>query len=276
MTTSPDRIEIMVVAMAREVRNGDLWAQGIATPMTAAALMLAKRTHAPKALIGYAIGNSLSDRAGPLSITRVEELTLTGCLKRWSFAEATRELLPHQNPHEYLRPAQIDPTGATNNVCLGPWEKPKVRLPGCGGIADVTPYSRTARLYVPRHSPKVLVPSLDFRSGVGHLSREERHLAGVTGPGPLKLFTDLGVFHWPGGSMEILTLHPGVKADEVVAQTGFALPAPDKVKVTAEPTADELRVLREEIDPYRLRDLESLGTKERLVKLAQVIRAEMR
>ena len=138
--SAPNRIEIMVVAMAREVQSGDFWAQGIATPMTAAALMLAKRAHAPGALIGYAIGNSISDRAGPLSITRVEELTLTGCLRKWSFTDATREFLPHLNPHEFLRPAQIDPTGATNNICLGPWEKPKLRLPGCGGIADVTPF----------------------------------------------------------------------------------------------------------------------------------------
>lgn len=272
----PSRIETMIVAMSREVHSGDCWAQGIATPMTAAALMLAKRTHAPGALLGYAIGNSFSDRAGPLSITHVEELTLTGCLRKWSFTDATREFLPHLNPHEYLRPAQIDPTGATNNICLGPWEKPTLRLPGCGGIADVTPYSKTARLYVPRHTAKVLVPRLDFRSGVGHLGKEERQMAGVTGPGPLKLFTDLGVFHWPGTTMEILTLHPGVTADEVTKNTGFAVPIPADIKLTAAPTAEELRLLREEIDPNGLRDLESLNTRERLVRLAQVLRAEAR
>jgi acyl CoA:acetate/3-ketoacid CoA transferase beta subunit len=271
---SLSRIDTMIVAMAHEVKNGEFWAQGIATPMTAAALMLAKRTHAPKAMLGYAIGNSTSDRSGPLSITRVEELTLTGCLKRWSFADATREFLPFQNPHEFLRPAQVDATGATNNICLGPWEKPKVRLPGCGGIADVTPYSRTARLYVPRHNAKTLVAQLDFRSGMGHLSREERDLSGVVGPGPRALFTDLGVFHWPGGTMEILALHDGVTVDEVVASTGFTIPVPGEIKRTRKPSDEELRILREEIDPNGLRELESLGTRERMVKLAAVLAAE--
>lgn len=271
---SASRIDTLIVAMAREVQNGDCWAQGIATPMTAAALMLAKRTHAPKALLGYAIGNSFSDRSGPLSITQVEKLTLTGCLRKWSFTDATREFLPHLNPHEYLRPAQIDPTGATNNICLGPWEKPTLRLPGCGGIADVTPYSRTARLYVPRHTAKVLVPQLDFRSGVGRLSKEDRQMAGVTGPGPLKLFTDLGVFHWPGSTMEIFSLHPGVTGEDVTRNTGFPVPIPADIKITPAPTDEELRLLREEIDPHGLRELESLNTRERLVRLAQVLRAE--
>lgn len=276
MTAS--RIETMIVAMAREVKDGEFWAQGIATPMTAAALMLAKRTHAPNAMLGYAIGNSTSDRSGPLSITRVEDLTLTGCLRRWSFADATREFLPFQNPHEFLRPAQLDATGATNNVCLGPWDRPKLRLPGCGGIADVTPYSRTARLYVPRHNAKTLVAQLDFRSGVGHVGREERDLAGVFGPGPRALFTDLGVFHWPGAgtTMEILTLHDGVTVDEVVSCTGFPIPVPADIKRTPPPAESQLALLREEIDPNGMRDLEALGTRDRLVKLAAILAAERR
>ena len=67
---------------------------------------------------------------------------------------------------------------------------------------------------------------------------------------------------------------PGVKAEEVTANTGFPVPVPAEIKVTATPTAEELRLLREEIDPNGLRDLESLGTRERLVRLAQVLRAE--
>src|SRR5207249_2300880 len=127
-----------------------------------------------------------------------------------------------------------------------------------------------------RHTPRTLVSTLDFRSGVGKLNREERLMAGVTGTGPVKLFTDLGVFHWPGETMEILTLHPGVKAEEVVAATGFSVPIPADPKTTAAPTTEELRILREEIDPHGLRDLESLATKERLVRLAQVLQAEAR
>jgi glutaconate CoA-transferase subunit B len=268
------RIEMMVVAMARQVQDDHFWAQGLATPMTAAALMLARRTHAKRALAGYVIGNSVSDVTGPLSITHYEGVTLTGCLRRWGFGEAVREMLPWANPFEFFRPAQVDPTGATNNVCIGPYDRPKVRLPGAGGIPDVTPISRTAYLYVPRHTPQVFVPQLDFKSGVGHVHPEEKAQAGITGTGPVRLISELGIFHWPKLSMEILSLHPGVNPQEVVDKTGFPVRIPDTVEFTAVPTERELECLRKEVDPLGLRDLEALGTKERQQLLREILERE--
>jgi acyl CoA:acetate/3-ketoacid CoA transferase beta subunit len=260
------RADQMVVAMAREVQDGDFWAQGIATPMVFAALALAKRTHAPRAHFGYAIGGSFSAESGKLSLTWPERVSVGKALRFFSFAEATGELLPHARPKEFLRPAQVDATGATNNVCLGPYERPKLRLPGVGGISDVSVVNERLYLYLPRHSSKVFVARLDFKSGIGHGAREE----GVVAPGPAKVFTDLGVFGFEDDRMCVHSLHDGVTPDEVRQKTGFELVWPKKVPTTPAPTAKMLKALHE-VDPLGLRGLEALGTKERLLKLFEIL-----
>lgn len=260
------RIDTMVSAMAREVRDGQFWAQGIATPLVSAALALAKLTHAPGVRFGYAIGGSFAGAIGPLSLTWPERVGVGEAQRYFSFGEATGELLPHVKPREFLRPAQIDASGATNNVCLGPFDRPKARLPGVGGISDVSVFNENLYLYVPRHTEKAFVAQLDFKSGNGHGARAP----GVTNPGPVKVFTDLGVFGFTGDRMAVISLHPGVSLDEARGKTGFELATPAVPDVTPAPTGEAQEIL-ERIDPRGLRHLEALGTRERLLELYQIL-----
>src|SRR4030043_755158 len=139
MHITPD--EMMVGCMARQVRDGELVAQGIATPLVAAAYLLARQTHAPNLYFSSAIGQGICRHPAPLSLSQVERLWLDRLLANIGFARAVSEVLPTLHPLEFFRPAQIDPCGNFNNIAFGKdIHQPRLRLPGTGGIPDVTTY----------------------------------------------------------------------------------------------------------------------------------------
>ncbi len=270
--------EQMVVTMSRLIEDGEVVAHGIATPLVAGAVLLAKRTHAPEAYLACAVGNSLTFRGGCVSLTDPEAHTLRGCLMAWGFADAACSILPWHRPKEFFRPAQVDAGGNFNNVCLGDYGRPRVRLPGCGGIADVTNYSPRIYLYVPRHTPDAFPARIDFRSGIGFPPDEGAagRWPGSTSPGPRRVITDRCVLDFADGRLRVASLHPGQTLREVREQTGFPLAACDPLPETAAPTAEELRLLREEIDPHGLRDLELLGTRDRLFRIYGLVSSGVR
>jgi glutaconate CoA-transferase subunit B len=293
--------ELICVCIARQIENGEVVAQGIATPLVAAGYILAKLTHAPNVVFISAIGNSICYDWAPLSLSHVEDVWLGRATHILSFAEITGTVLPTFSPQEFFRPAQVDSYGNFNNVVigdcqalrrdsgqalrsfdgaqdkLGSGQAPRLRLPGCGGIADVTAFSPRIYLYVPRHERRAFVERLDFRSGIGFLSgegEEERWRRGITSPGPRYLVSDLGQFDYAHGRMRLLSCHPGVSVAEVQAQTGFPLEIAPDVTETRPPTQDQVRLLREEIDPLGVRRLECLSGGERRVILREIVERE--
>src|SRR4030043_144868 len=240
MHITPD--EIMVVCMARQVRDGELVAQGIATPLVAAAYLLARQTHAPNIYFSSAIGQGICRNPAPMSLSQVERLWLDRSLTNIGSARAVSEVLPTLRPLEFFRPAQIDPYGNTNNIAIGKdIHYPRLRLPGTGGIPDVTTYLDEIMFYIPRHSRVTFVPQVDFYSGLGHNSARKQ------GKGPLYLVTDLGQFDFIAGRMRLTSFHPGVSIESIQAHTGFPLEISPTVKETDSPTEDEINLLRNEI-----------------------------
>ena len=270
--------ELMICAMAREIRDGEFLAQGIATHLPTSAYFLAKRTHAPHCWFLYSVGGSLSTRHGAVSLLGMEAMALESPLKRIGYAEIVCDLLPGLSFMEFSRPAQLDRYGNTNNVVIGPHAKPKLRLPGVGGIADFSPYeSHRAFLYVPNHERKILVERLDFLSGVGGLqgqSRAERARLGVTGRGTRRLVSNLGVFEFDADGMHTLSLHAGIDAEQVRAATGFPVDIPLAPAVTPAPSAAQLRLIREQIDPLEARELEFLSGAARLARIRAILASE--
>ena len=267
MDITPD--EMMVVCMARQVRDGELVAQGLATPLVAAAYLLARRTHAPNLYFSSAIGQSLCRFPAPLSLSNVERLWLDRSMTNVGFARAVTEVLPTLHPLEFFRPAQIDPNGNFNNIAFGKdYHHPRLRLPGTGGIPDVTIFLNDIMLYIPRHSRVTFVPQLDFCAGLGHNSARKH------GQGPRYLVTDLGEFDFANGRMRITSFHPGVTIEKIQAHTGFALELSPQVMETPLPTEAELNILRNEIDPLNIRRLETLSGPSRRELLHQIIEAE--
>jgi glutaconate CoA-transferase subunit B len=191
-------------------------------------------------------------------------LTLIG------FGEAACELYPTLLPVEFFRPAQVDPFGNSNNVVIGDYRSPRLRLPGCGGIADVTALNARAYLYVPRHSRAVFVEKLDFVSGLGVPTPDRPG----DRPGPRLLISDLGVFDHAPGRMRLCSYHPGATIEKIRKKTGFHLEIAPDVHETLPPTTEEIRLLREEIDPLGIRELERMSGGRRRRRMREIIRIE--
>ncbi|MEW5987126.1 MAG: CoA-transferase [Chloroflexota bacterium] len=263
--------ELISVCISRQIEDGELVAQGIATPLVAAGYLLAKLTHAPNLTFISAIGQALCRDWAPLGVATIEKLWIQQGVFSLGFVNAACDFLPRFGPKEFFRPGQVDAQGNFNNVFMGgTYQQPQLRLPGAGGIPDVTVFEEKVYLYVPRHGRHTFVEKLDFCSGLGHQP------ARTAGRGPRYLISDLGQFDFEpvSGRMRLLTVHPGVTPQRVQARTGFPLIIPPSVPETTPPTADELHLLREVIDPLGTRSLETLGGAARREKLREILLAE--
>ncbi|MCU0482087.1 MAG: hypothetical protein MUE54_12890 [Anaerolineae bacterium] len=265
---TPD--EWMCVCISRQVTDGEVLAQGINTPLVMAGFILAKLTHAPNVQFASAIAQGICQTWTPLSITYNEDFWLRESLMNVGFAVATADLLPTYTPKEFFRPAQVDSMGNFNNIALGDYAHPKLRLPGAGGIPDVTTYSDHIYLYVPRHSRVTFVKQVDYISGLGHTEKR------IRGAGARYLVSDLGEFDWHNGQMRLIRHHPDVSIDRIIAKTGFELLIASDVHPIPAPNEEEIRLLREVIDPLNIRKLETLGGAERKALLRQIIQQERR
>jgi len=263
--------ELICSCISRQIIDGELVAQGIATPLVAAGYLLAKHTHAPNLVFVSAIGQAICQDPAPLGIATIEQLWIKQGLMNFSFVTGACDLLPSFRPKEFFRPGQVDAHGNFNNIHIGgTYKKPRLRLPGSGGIPDVTTFLDDAYLYVPRHGRHTFVRSLDFRSGLGN------HPARVAGSGPRYLISDLGQFDFNGkdGRMRLLSIHPRISLPRLIAKTGFDIEIPNSLQITVPPTENELQLLREVIDPLGVRQLETLRAVARRDKLRQILRQE--
>jgi glutaconate CoA-transferase, subunit B len=151
----------------------------------------------------------------------------------------------------FLGGAQIDRFGNLNTTVIGEYAKPKVRLPGSGGACEIAIHARQI-LVIMRQAPRSFVDRIDFRTSPGHSGDPEHDRArGWFGSGPTSVVTDLGTYGFDEGTgeMTLLTLHPGVTLDDVRASMGWEPRVADDVGETPPPTTEELRLIREELDP---------------------------
>jgi glutaconate CoA-transferase subunit B len=157
--------------------------------------------------------------------------------------------------HAMTMPTQIDRFGNVNISFIGDAKKPKAQLLGVRGIPGNT-INHPCSFFVPKHSPRSFVARVDMASGVGY--DDERWTAGARRDfvDLRMIVSDLAVldFQGPGHAMRIRSVHPGVTAAKVQEQTAFELAVAPNVHETAAPTADQLRLIREVLDPNSLRD----------------------
>lgn len=268
------RIDQMVVAMSRHVGNGDLLGEGIGTFLPNAAYMLARRMHAPRGVGLCPNGNTLMLGARTLTLGQDEQATLPRALVYWDYVDVNLTIMPGAfmdgRPRwtEFMRPAQIDAWGWTNNVQIGGVQGRRIRLPGAAGIPDATAVSRRVFYYVPRHSRDVFVHALDHVSGVGNPR------PGTSDAGPLKqivVVTELCVMYsGANGRLDVVSLHEGVTRVEVDAATGFELAWKSPAAITKAPEPRELELLDGQVDPQGLRFLEALSGRDRRQRLRQL------
>ena len=246
--------EIMCATLAARFRDGDEVCNGMASFIPVAAIMLARRTHAP-GLVWLAGAAGLDPRPD-----RVPASTLEAPLWRdsvmyleqfsdfWHYAQNGRNLGIF-----CVGAAQLDMYGNANNSVIGDdYHAPKVRLPGTAGLGDMGSLGKRLFYWNTNHDPRSLVERVDFRSAAGYLDGgDDRERLGL-GPGPEVVVTNLAVLDFEPTSkrMRLVSVHPGVTVEQVQEATGFALLLPEgDVPETASPTEEQVRLLREEIDP---------------------------
>jgi len=238
--------EMMTVAAARELRDGEVCFVGIGLPSTAA--NLARGRHAPGVVLIYESGTigskptrlPLSIGDGDLAETADSVVPVPEIFNYW--------LQGGRIDVGFLGAAQIDRRGNLNSTVIGPYDSPKVRLPGAGGAPEIAALAGRV-ITIIRQSPRTFVGELDFKTSLGADDQV--------------VITDLGVLRRRGSDPKrsastrrggrgsdplelVLTdLHPGVTADQAREETGWELAIADDAGATEPPTEDELSLLRE-------------------------------
>ena len=239
---TPD--EVMSVAAARALRDGQVCFVGIGLPSTAA--NLARRLHAPDLVLIYESG-TLDTRPDELPLSIGDGGLATSALTVISVPEVFNYWLqPGRIDVGFLSGAQIDRFGNLNTTVIGEYDEPTVRLPGAGGAPEIAASCREV-IVVMRHKARAFVEQVDFVTSVGFgTGPDDRELLGLRGRGPTRVITDLGVLEPDPEAKELVltSVHEGVSVEEVRAQTGWELQVSADLEVTAAPTEAELAALR--------------------------------
>lgn len=237
--------EMMTVAAARMLRDGAVCFVGIGLPSTAA--NLARLTHAPNAVLIYESGPigakppvlPLSIGDGTLAETAETVVSTPEIFRYW--------LQGGRIDVGFLGGAQLDRFANLNTTVIGPYEKPKVRLPGAGGAPEISSSAKEVLIIV-KQTPRTFVEKLDFVTSVGFLNGgDSRKRAGLSGNGPTAVISDLCILRPNPQSreLEVTSIHPGVSRETIIAGTGWAIRFAEACHETPAPSATELETLRD-------------------------------
>jgi len=242
-------VEMMVVAASRILEDKKSVFVGTGLPMIAA--ILAQKTHAQRLLLMFEAGG-VGARVPTLPLGVGDSRTFYRATMAGSMCDVVEASQTGFVDFGFLGGAQIDKYGNLNATCIGEYDSPKVTLPGSGGGNDIGSLCwRT--IITTMHEKRRFVEKLDFVTTPGYLTgpgaREEAGLP--KGTGPYRVVTDLAVLGYDEMTkrMMLISVHPEVTVQQVVDNTGFQLVIPRTVRVTDPPTSEELRIMREEIDP---------------------------
>jgi glutaconate CoA-transferase, subunit B len=240
--------ELMTVNSARLLRDGDRVFVGVGLPNLAC--NLARRTHAPNLLMIYEAGVIGAQPARlPLSIG--DPTLVSGAASVCSMYDIFTFYLQRGNVDVgFLGGAQIDRYGNINATVVGDYHNPKERLPGSGGSMEIAAWANRCYIMTP-HQIRRFPEKVDFCTSAGFLTgRWHREATGVRGGGPQAVVTDLGVLEPDENGELILTgLHPEATVEQARQNTGWQLKISNKLIITQPPTEEEIRILREELDP---------------------------
>jgi glutaconate CoA-transferase subunit B len=244
--------EMMIVAAARELAGQRVCFVGVGLPNIA--VNLAKRTVAPELELVYEAG-AFGARPARLPLSIGDPTIVTGATAVTSMFELFAFYLQGGLIDVgFLGAAQIDRFGNINTTVIGDYRHPKTRLPGSGGACEIAINARQI-FVIMRQSARSFVDQIDFRTSPGNLGGAEtaeqiRREQGWLGRGPSVVVTDLGIWHFDEtGEMRLDSLHPGATLDEVRVTIGWEPRIAEPLEMTPAPSAEELRLIREELDP---------------------------
>jgi glutaconate CoA-transferase, subunit B len=246
-------MELMVCVAARQLEDGKTAVIGTGMPLAAA--MLAQKTRSPNLITMFEAG-SVAPQLIKLPLSVADSYTMAGALMHSSMDEIMSACQRGVVDYTFLGGAQIDMYGNLNSTMVGTnIQKPQVCLPGSGGANDLASLCWKTLVITP-HDKRRFVAQVDFVTTPGYLTGPgAREAAGLPrNTGPYKVISTLALMGYDPVSkrMRVESLHPGVTAQDVRNNTGFEMQFVDPLPVTPEPTDDELRILRTEVDPLGL------------------------
>lgn len=243
--------EMMAISAGRFTKNGDILFAGTGVSMLAATV--AKRIYAPKAVVFFETGGidpSLEEIPMAVSDLRV----MSGAALNSGLIEAF-SIVGHRRLHTiaFLGAAQIDRYGNLNTTCLGEYHKPKTRFSGSGGACDVASFASGVITFM-QHEKRRFVEKLDYCTSLGwYKGAESRNTLGLERGGALAVVTNLCILKFDEETKEayLAEYYPGATIEKILENTGFPMDVSRAVEAVP-PSAEELRILREEVDPQRL------------------------
>jgi len=242
--------ELMVCQAARQLRDGEVVFVGIGLPNLAC--NLARRLHAPKLVLVYESGAVGCDpKRLPISIG--DPSLVTDSLSVCSMFDVfTYYLQGGLIDVGFLQGSQIDRFGNLNTTVIGNYAKPKVRLPGSGGACEIAILAKRVLVIAPQ-SRRSFPERVDFITSPGFVDGPgKREKLGMPGAGPAMIITNLGCYEFIDSEMTLTSLHPGCTIEQVQEQTGWAVKVVAELENTPAPTSEELRIIRQELDPSHL------------------------
>jgi glutaconate CoA-transferase subunit B len=244
--------ELMVIEASRYLRDGEVVVAGTGMPLIT--ILFAKKTHAPNICAMVETGPidpvilpspiSVSDPKIQYRAVRLGSLReVLGCALQRGIVDVAM-----------LGGAQIDPYANINSTTIGDYFHPTVRLPGSGGANDLASHARRI-LIMTRHEKRRFTPKCDYITSPGYIDGPDgRAKVGLPVTKPdITVVTDLCVMSIDKevGRLKVTKLMPGVSLEQVLGNTGFEPLVAERLEDVTPPTAEQLRILREEVDPKR-------------------------
>jgi glutaconate CoA-transferase subunit B len=240
--------ELMAVAAAREIKDGEKVIIGTGLPLLGA--FLAQKTHAPNIMAVYESGAiDCKPIVTPFSVA--DAVLVPGAAMQGGLIEGLGIVHNGDLDVGFLGGAQIDRFGNLNAHVIGDYYKPKVRFAGSGGSNDIgAGCKRTIVMML--HQKQRFPAKVDFVTTPGYFNGgKEREKMGFPGGGPSVVVSTMGIlrFHRDTKEMYLESYHPGVTIEQIKENTGWDLMIADDVKETERPLPELIRILREELDP---------------------------
>jgi glutaconate CoA-transferase subunit B len=262
MATQQATLEELIICQLSLGYSGENIGVG-ATILSDLGARLAKLTHAPELILLGGTSLAAWDTALHPKVLNDEFLGVDSALWGLDWTEQF-DMVAAGRLQIWLSPVQLDQHGNSNISVLGDWLKPRVQLVGSRGLPDDAWALPRLNFFIRKHNARTLNESVDFVCGIGYGERRTR--SGMVTGYPHRIVSDLGVFEWDEtGVPRVISLHPGVSMDEVSAKTAWEWSNADsEAPTTPAPTDEQLRLIREVIDPYGLRRLDGANARDEL------------
>ena len=269
--------EIMAFSLSKEYSNESLCSSGAVSPLANVSYFYAKKMHAPKLILTTMTYGHHDVSFRPMTLSFSEVLDRKNCINYWGGDDSYS--IYYQNgqiTHEVIGAAQIDKYGDVNNIEIKKKSGGILRLPGQGGMADVSNLHQNFICYVTKHSKLSFVEKVDYVSAGRGLFKDKDRLSAGLKPGKVKIFTNLCVFEKSKKTelLEVINIHPGVSKKQIQENTTFKVIFSKNCKKTPVPSKKQLKILREEVDPLNIRKLEFVSGKERIDLFNKILNKE--